>query len=69
MILKMKNDPRIDYFEGSVNEYHEIKDDLFPEWIDLAVVPKSFGDDAAERVTKWMKLRNDGVYVYDSKED
>lgn len=31
MILKMKNDPRIDYFEGSVDEYREIKDELFPE--------------------------------------
>lgn len=66
MILKMKNDPLIDYFEGSVDEYEKIKDDLFPRMIDISNIPNVLGDDLVTRLDHFMKFRNDGIILYDS---
>ena len=64
----MKNDPNIDYFEGSVDEYKQVKEDLFPYWIDISNVPTILGETMVERLTKFTEFRNKGIFLYDSKQ-
>lgn len=54
--------------EGTVEECVEFFNKFEGEWVDIAAIPKCFGEDLLERIKKYWELRKDGMCLYDSQQ-
>lgn len=59
MKLYLKNNPNIDYIEGTPEEMNAV----ISQWVDLASVPKILGDSVGERIQKYLELRDSGILL------
>lgn len=60
------NDNKCVSFEGTYDEWNCVREELFPQWIDAASLPRFLGKDIPERIQNFLKYRADGIYWYDS---
>ena len=59
MKLYLKNNPNIDYIEGTPEEMNEI----ISQWTDLASIPEILGASLPERLQKYLDLRDSGILL------
>lgn len=67
MKVTSKDSPYI--FEGSVEEYFQIKDSLYPIYIDINKIPDVLGVDLPERLSNWISYRKDGLIIIDNSKE
>lgn len=61
MKLYLKNNPSVDYIEGTPEEMNAI----ISQWVDLASIPEILGSSIQERLQKYLELRDSGILLVD----
>ena len=61
MKLYLKNNPSVDYIEGTPEEMNAI----ISQWVDLASIPEILGSSMPERLQKYLDLRDRGILLVD----